>query len=327
MNNPAKILNVCVLGGTGFIGTELIARLNAAGHRVRVLTRKLAAASHLRVLPGVEVSVANVHAPAVLVAAFAGIDVVINLVGILNESGRSGAGFRRAHTELAASIVTAAHATRVKRLLQMSSLGARIDGPSHYLRSRGAAEQHIDAHAGRLDYHIFRPSVVFGDGDSLTNRFASLLRLSGGWLPLAKPDTRFAPVYVGDVAEAFVRCLHGGPVDGAPPDARRYQLCGPDILSLEQLVRLTANYAALPSHILRLPDFVARIQAAVMDFVPGKPFSTDNYRSLSEDSVCSSGGLLRLGIRPRSMAAVLPTYLGSASRESRLDAARRRAGR
>ena len=124
-----------------------------------------------------------------------------------------------------------------------------------------------------------------------------------------------------------MRCLHGGRRNDAAPDGRRYELCGPDVVTLEQLVRLTAYNAGLPCHIVRLPDFAARMQAAVMDFVPGKPFSTDNYRSLSEDSLCRRNDLARLGIKPTPMATVLPTYLGNASRDARLDVARRQAGR
>jgi NADH dehydrogenase len=315
-------LQVCILGGTGFIGTELASRLTRAGHAVRILTRRLAAAGHLRVLPQVEVIVANVHEPAVLSRHLAGVDVAINLVGILNESGRSGAGFRRAHTELTEKLIAAAQQQRVERLLQMSSLGAAVDGPSHYLRSKGAAERAIRAAPNNLDYTIFRPSVVFGPRDSLTNRFAGLLRLSGGVLPLARPDARMSPIFVGDVAEAFVRALHGGATS-----RQSYDLCGPEVMTLEAIVRKTAQCAGLPCHIIRLPDFVARIQAFVMDFLPGKPFSTDNYRSLSVDNVCVDNGCARLDLTPLSMDAVLPGFLGAAAREAKLDAARSRVGR
>jgi NADH dehydrogenase len=319
---PGPPLLICLLGGSGFIGTELAARLARDGHRLRIVTRRFATAAHLRVLPNCEIVVADVHRQDTLGRVLSDVDVVVNLIGILNESGRSGAGFRRAHAELARRVVDAAVARRVTRLLQMSSLGADVNGPSHYLRSKGEAERAVRAAPATLDTTIFRPSVVFGPRDSLTNRFAGLLRLSAGWLPLAKPNARFAPVYVGDVADAFVRALRGGPTSG-----RTYELCGPDVVTLEQLVRMTAATAGLPCHVVRLPDFIARVQAFVMDFLPGKPFSTDNYRSLSQDSVCRENGCAQLGLTPSSISAVLPTYLGSAARESRLDAARSRVGR
>ncbi|MGB8327880.1 MAG: NAD(P)H-binding protein, partial [Steroidobacteraceae bacterium] len=195
----AAPLSICVLGGSGFVGSELVASLAAARHRIRVLTRHAASAQHLLVLPTVEVVVADIHNPPALARQFTGIDVVVNLVGILNERGRDGSGFRRAHTELARKIVTAARAARVGRILQMSALGADArHGPSHYLQTKGAAEEAIRTGALDVEFVIFRPSVIFGPGDGFTNRFAQLLRLAGGVLPLPGARTRFAPVYVGD---------------------------------------------------------------------------------------------------------------------------------
>jgi uncharacterized protein YbjT (DUF2867 family) len=152
---------------------------------------------------------------------------------------------------------------------------------------------------------IFRPSVIFGPYDSLTNRFAQLLRLSAGVLPLARADARFAPVSVFDVAAAFARALEDPVSRGAT-----YELCGPAVMSLEEIVRLTARTAALPCHILALPNFIGRLQGALMGLLPGKPFSLDNFRSLSIDCVCRENGCAALGIRPQPMLAVLPGYLG-----------------
>lgn len=306
--------SICVLGGTGFVGTELVTRLAAGGHHVRVLTRNAAHGRHLLVLPEVELVVANVHAPGVLWRQFGGIEIVVNLVGILNERGRSGAGFREAHTELARKVVAAARERRVLRLLHMSALGADAErGPSHYLRTKGEAESIVAAAAPQLEHAIFRPSVIFGPGDSLTNRFARLLRFSGGFLPLAKARARFAPVFVNDVAEAFARALHGAGTNG-----QTYELCGPEIVTLEELVRFVARTADLPCRILRLPDPIARLQAFVMDFVPGKPLSSDNLRSLSQDSLCRESGCARLGIEPAAMSAVVPTYLMPRARAGRI---------
>ncbi|MDE2052654.1 MAG: complex I NDUFA9 subunit family protein [Gammaproteobacteria bacterium] len=310
-------LNICVLGGTGFVGTELVTRLVNKGHWVRIPTRSPAHGQHLRVLSTVELVTANVHDSRTLGQLLAGMDAVINLVGILNESGS--ATFQSAHTDLAAKLVAAARGARIRRLLQMSAVGAdREHGPSRYLRSKGEAEALIRGAAAHLDFTIFRPSVIFGPRDSLTNRFAALLRLPGGFLPLARPRARFAPVYVGDVADAFVRALEGrGSFD------ETYELCGPDVLTLEQLVRMTAAVAQLPCRILGLPDALGRLQAALLGLLPGKPFSLDNFRSLTLDSVCTQNGLARLGIAPRHMAAVLPFYLGPFLGPTELDAARK----
>jgi uncharacterized protein YbjT (DUF2867 family) len=310
-------MSICVLGGAGFVGTELVTRLVRQGHWVRVPTRSPGHGQHLRVLSTAELLVANVHDPRTLGQLLTGMDAAINLIGILNESGR--ATFQSVHADLAAKLVAAARLTKVRRLLQMSAVGADPDrGPSRYLRSKGAAEGHIRAAAAHLDFTIFRPSVIFGPRDSLTNRFATLLRLAGGFLPLARAQARFAPVYVGDVADAFVRTL-----DDRACFGETYELCGPQVVTLEQLVRLTAAVARRPCRILRLPDALGRLQAALLGLLPGKPLSLDNFRSLTVDSVCSQDGLARLGLAPHHMMAVLPFYLGTFIGPAELDAARR----
>ena len=310
-------LNICVLGGAGFVGTELVTRLVRQGHWVRVPTRSLAHAQHLKVLSTVELVTANVHDPRTLGQLLGGMDAVINLIGILNESGR--ATFQSVHADLAAKLIAAMRGTRIRRLLQMSAAGAdRERGPSRYLRSKGEAEGYIRAAAGHLDFTIFRPSVIFGPRDSLTNRFATLLRLGGGFLPLARSQARFAPAYVADVAEAFVRTL-----DDKGSFGETYELCGPETLTLEQIVRMTSAVAQLPCRILRLPDPLGRLQAAILGLLPGKPLSLDNFRSLTVDSVCTENGFARLGIAPRHMVAVLPYYLGPFTGPTELDAARK----
>ena len=312
-----KTLGICVLGGTGFVGTELVTRLADAGHVVRVPTRHITHGLHLRVLPTVELVVANVHSAGTLGQLFSGMDVVVNLVGILNEGGGRGS-FRGAHSELAGKVIEAMRATRITRLLHMSALGAGAQAPSRYLRSKGEAEALVRVSAATLNATLFRPSVIFGPRDSLTNRFAGLLRLSRGVLPLARPHARFAPVYVHDVVESFVRALNNRDARG-----KSYELCGPDVMTLEELVRITANAAGLPCHVIGLPNFIAWMQAAVMNFLPGKPFSTDNFRSLSVDSVCKQDGCAALGIVPKRMEAVIAGYLTDRSVKSRFDDYRR----
>ena len=297
---------VAILGGTGFVGTALVSRLAGGGARVRVLTRNLLHAKALQVLPDVELISANVFDPRALGRALRGCDAVINLVGILNERGFGGAGFDWVHHELTRRVVEAAIASDVPIMLQMSSLGADAkSAPSYYLRSKGAAEDAVRAASARLDFSIFRPSVIFGPHDSLFNRFAGLLRMTGGVLPLAKPDARLAPIFVDDVTLAFTRALE----QRSRASRQSFDLCGPEIVSLEQLVRLTAQLIGIRARIVRLPDALAYAQALVMNLVPGKPFSTDNYRSLSVESVCRDNGCARLGIAPRPLRAILPGYL------------------
>jgi uncharacterized protein YbjT (DUF2867 family) len=318
-------VNICVLGGTGFVGTELVARLALDGHWVRVPTRNLARAQSLRVLDTVELRVADVHAPSALSQLFADCDAVINLVGILNP--RRGASFQAVHAELPAKILATARGAGVRHVLHMSALGADARAPSEYLRTKAAGEAQLRAATPpsaqpQPAVTIFRPSVIFGAGDSLTNRFTRLLRLTAGFLPLARARARFAPIHVADVAEAFRRAL-GARASFGPA----YQLCGPEVMTLAQIVRLSARVARLPCHILPLPDLAARVQGAVMGLLPGKPFSLDNFRSLTVDCVCNEDGCARLGIRPRHMLAVLPTYLGDDDTETQLALLRRTADR
>jgi NADH dehydrogenase len=314
---------VCVLGGSGFVGTHLVSRLHAASFRVRVLTRHRERNRHLLVLPSVQVVEVDVNDPMLLREAMAGADVVINLVGILNEHGDKGKGFHKAHVELATRVIDFCKRNGTSRLLHMSALGAAPQAPSNYLRSKGIAEDHVMAAQGSgLDVTVFRPSVIFGPEDSLLNRFASLLRLSP-LLPLAKPKARFAPVYVGDVADAFMQALTSKSSIG-----RRYDLCGPTVYTLKELVTYVKKTLGAHTLIVGLGDTLSMIQAAMLEYVPGKPLSKDNLRSLSIDSVCSDqNGLEALGIKPTPLAAVAPQYLAHRNLKGRYAEYRREAGR
>jgi uncharacterized protein YbjT (DUF2867 family) len=305
--------SIVVLGGTGFLGTRLIARLIKDGHRVTALSRDREQHKHLLVLPGLTLENCDVYEEAQLSERFRGKDVVINLIGILNERGFSGSGFKRAHTELTRGVLLAARSAAVGRLLQVSALKAAVDAPSYYLRSKGEADQLIRESNAALDWTIFQPSVMFGPGDSFLNRFAGLLASIPLAFPLAKPNARFQPVFVDDVIEAILRCLHGGAAS-----RKVYELGGPQIYSLREIVGLVAKLTGRRRWIIGLPDIAARIQALIMNFVPGRPFSTDNYRSLTIDSVCTEDGFAKLGIKPQSMVASARQYLGALEDNARL---------
>ena len=313
---------MAVLGGTGFLGTRLVARLIKDGHRVTVLSRDREQHKHLLVLPGLTLENCDVYEEGRLSEHLRGKDAVINLIGILNERGFGGAGFRRAHTELTRGVLQAARSAGVTRLLQVSALKAAVDAPSYYLRSKGDAEQLIRESNSALDWTIFQPSVMFGPGDSFLNRFAGLLAAIPWVFPLAKPNARFQPVLVDDVIEAVLRCLHGG-----ASSRRTYELGGPQVYSLREIVGLVAKLTGRRRWIMGLPDPVARMQALVMDFVPGRPFSSDNYRSLTIDSVCTEDGFAKLGIKPQSMVASARQYLGAFEDNARLSHNRASAGR
>jgi NADH dehydrogenase len=315
-------LKICVLGGTGFVGQALVERLVADGHDVAVISRNHARHLERQLPPNAAVHDCDEYDVAALARALRGSDVAINLVGILNETGGfgrndSGRGFQHAHVDLTRGLIAACNEAGVPRLLQMSALNAGR-GRSHYLRTRGEAEELVKA--STLDWTIFQPSVIFGQGDGLFCRFAALLKLTGPVLPLARAGAKFAPVYIGDVVEAFRRAL------GDPGAVRQtYELYGPQIVTLADIVRITARQLGMRRLVVPLPDALGRLQAFAMDFVPGKPFSSDNYRSLLTDAVGGIDGLHRLGIVPTNMSAILPDILGHGEdRQARLDRYRAR---
>ncbi len=310
---------ICLLGGTGFVGRHLAARLALQDMDVKILTRSTARHRDLLVLPGVALVAANIQDPKTLLREFSGCHTVINLVGILNERGHRGTGFEQVHLELVRKIIGACESSGVVRLLHMSALNAAEDAPSHYLRSKGQAAKRVLEAQGRLHATVFEPSVIFGPGDSFINRFAALLKMTPGVFPLACPRARLAPVYVGDVVEALVRSLSLRASFG-----QRYSLCGPQIYTLRQLVRYTARLMGMHPIILGLPRPLSWLQAASMEWLPGKPFSLDNYRSLQLDSVCQTNGFGQFSIEPRSLQAVAPLYLGKTTQQAELDRLRRR---
>ena len=298
-----KALKLCLLGGTGFVGTHLVHRLASLGHSVTVLTRRPERHREFRIGSTVTLLQANPYDTDALQTVFTGMDCVINLVGILNEEGKS--LFQNAHVELPRGIVKSMREAGVTRLLHMSALNANVnESHSRYLKTKGEGED-LMHNAPGLEVTSFCPSVIFGPGDSFFNRFAGLLQISPPLFPLACADAKFAPVYIGDVVEAFVVALEGKATIG-----QRLELCGPKVYSLKELVEFTAKQIGRKTLVTGLPDFAARLQGYLLGLVPGKPFTIDNYYSLQKDSVCSKPALIGLGITPRSIEAVVPTYLG-----------------
>jgi len=317
--------NICVLGGTGFVGHHVVSQLAKAGYNVRVLTCHRERHRELLVLPTVEVITADVHDTSLLQKYFTNQDAVINLVGILNEPRDNGRGFYHAHVELAQKVVDACQAKGVKRLLHMSALNADAKkGSSHYLRSKGVAEDLVH-NARYLEVTSFRPSVIFGPGDSFFNRFACLLFRLPFAFPLACGTARFAPVYVEDIATVFLKSINDSSTYG-----KRYDLCGPKNYTLKQLVEFTASNIEVKRNIIALGKWLSLLQANIFQYFPGKPFSRDNYRSMQMDSICKDNGeTLKtvFNITPKSIEAVVPRYLKDQSCRRRYDEFRQRAHR
>ena len=299
--------SVLVIGGTGFIGGHLVAQLAATGRRVIVPTRHVSRARKFSVLPTVEVVQANVHDRADLARLVRKVDAVINLVGVLH-SGRGVAGsrygpaFATAHVDLPKKIVAACFEANVRRYLHMSALGASPQASSMYLRSKADGE--AAALASGLEATVFRPSVVFGPDDQFLNLFATLQKFFPV-MPLGGAAARFQPVYVGDVAQAFVHALENPATFG-----KVYELGGPKIYTLLQLVRLAGELAGHPRPVIALPAPLARLQAWALEWMPGGPLmSRDNLDSMKQDNVTQGPIAPELDINPTALETVAPQYL------------------
>jgi uncharacterized protein YbjT (DUF2867 family) len=317
--------NVLVIGGAGFIGRHIVNRLIDRGARVTVPTRHRARAGHLITLPTIDVVEANVNDDAALGQLTAGRDAVINLVGILQGSRASpyGPEFARAHVELPRRIVRSCEAHAVRRYLHMSSLGADSNGPSMYQRSKGDGEAAV--RASKLDWTIFQPSVVFGPEDKFLNTFATLASIAPV-LPIANAQARFQPIYVGDLADAFVNAL-----DNRTTFRKAYELAGPRIYTLKELVQFAARTSGHPRPVIGLPGGLARAQAIMMELAPGEPMmSRDNLDSMQRDNVASTQPYVpppELGLELRPMESEAALYLAGQNSRSRLGTFRERARR
>ncbi|MEO8297936.1 MAG: complex I NDUFA9 subunit family protein [Burkholderiales bacterium] len=321
--SPSRVL---VLGGTGFVGRSLVARLSAdgAGPRVVVPSRRPARAKALAMLPGVELLAADVHDEATLVRLLAGCDAVVNLVAVLHGHATR---FQQVHVELPRKLARACHAAGVRRLLHVSALGVPAQAeqaPSHYLASkaRGEAVLHAAAAEFGLDVTVLRPSVIFGADDRFINLFAALQAWSP-FVPLAGADARFQPVWVEDVAAALLRCLH----DRSTFD-QTCECAGPDVYRLRDLVALAGQWSGHARPIIALPMALGRVQAALLSLLPGEPLmSADNLASMRTPNVASGTlpGLAQLGIHPAGLASVMPAVLAQGPAE--MDRWRRAAGR
>ena len=311
------ITTVAIIGGSGFVGRHLCHRLAAEGYRVRVASRdRERAKDQLIFLPTVEVTSVNVHDPRELAAFARGADAMINLVGVLHE-GKGTGSFQAAHVELAAKVVNACRDLGIRRLVHMSALQASPSGPSRYLRTKGEAEA-IVRNSG-LAWTICRPSVVFGNGDSFLSVFAELLRVFPVVF-LGCPNARFQPVFVEDVAAAFVRSL-------TDPDSvgQSYDLCGPKVYRLRELIEIAGAVTGRQRPIIGLNDTLSYWQAFAMELLPVKLMTRDNFRSMQVPSVCDCS--FPFGIEPTPLEAIAPAYLAHLTPRRRYQWMRSRARR
>lgn len=317
----SSMKQVLVLGGTGFVGRAVCECLaeRAPATRVRVPTRRPAHGNSVRFLPNVDLLSANVHDEAELRRLVAGCDAVVNLVAILH--GRA-AAFEQVHVALPRKLAQACQAASVRRVVHVSALGVGSNAPSNYLRSKSAGEAVLQE--AKLDLTVLRPSVIFGVDDHFLNLFAQLQAVAPVF-PLAGSDARFQPVWVQDVANGIVAALLQGRSIG-----QVIECAGPHVLTLSELVRLSGRWAGVERAQIPLPAAVGRLQAALMEWLPGVPLmSRDNVDSMRVPNVATGQlpGLQSLGITPAALAAVAPGYLGRHQGLARLDVWRRLARR
>ena len=307
------IREVCVLGGSGFVGRHLCHALVSRGLRVRVPTRDRERAKALITLPTVDVLEADIHDTEQLKRLVRGCDAVINLVGVLHD-GRSARSFVASHVELVRKTVDACRQLRVRRLLHMSAIGADANGPSEYVRTKAQGERVV--RESGLDFTIFRPSVIFGREDSFLNLFA---RLQGVFpvMPLGSPNARFQPVYVLDVAAVFATALTR--LDSV---GKIYELGGPQVYTLRELVAYTGELTGKRRPIVPLGKGLSYLQALVAEHLPGKLLTRDNYRSMQVDNVTAER--LPFGIEATALESVAPAWLAGRTPRSRYHQFRRR---
>jgi NADH dehydrogenase len=311
---------ICVLGGTGFVGTSLCERLVRAGNgggnvNVIVPTRRASHGNRVRFLPGVEPRVLDVHDDKALLRALGDCDAVVNLVAILHGSA---AEFERVHVALPQRLARLCQAVGIRRVVHVSALGVGGGNePSHYLRSKAQGEAVWKASG--LDVTLLRPSVMFGADDKFLNLFAQLQSLFP-LVPLAASDAKFQPVWVEDVAEAIVRGLQQPATIG-----QTIECAGPDVMTLAEIVCAAGRWSGHARPVLPLPLGLGKLQALAMELLPGVPLmSRDNLDSAQVPNVASGTlpGLESLGITPTALAAIAPGYLGKTDGRTKLDALR-----
>jgi uncharacterized protein YbjT (DUF2867 family) len=310
-NNPNTLITI--IGGSGFIGQALAARLvklrQGSGKGIRVVSRGLGKTNPLRVLPGIDIVQSPLSQEGDIADALSDSEVVINLVGILqSRTGKPwGPDFDEAHVKLPARIARVMQRAGMTRLIHVSALGASETAPSMYLRSKAAGELSL-RRAGHLDLSILRPSVVFGPGDAFLNLFARMQSVLPV-LPLVTPHARFQPIYIGDLITAITSCI-----DRPETAGKIYDCAGPDVLSLYEIAYWAGHYANCRRPILALPDGLAWLQAVIMERMPGRPLlSRDNLASASQPNVATGPMDPILGIsQPIGLHTVAPHFLGQA---------------
>jgi uncharacterized protein YbjT (DUF2867 family) len=294
-----------VIGGSGFIGRYVVQKLAAQGHRVRVAVRNPNLAQFLKPLGAVgqiQIVQANVRHAGSIASAVAGADGVVNLVGLLFESGHQ--TFDDVQAEGAATVAKACAQAGVRALVHVSAIGADIESEANYARTKGAAEAAVREAFSAVT--VLRPSVVFGPEDGFFNRFAGLAKLSPLVFPVIAGDAKLQPVYVLDVAEAISQALQSGAHAG-----HTYELGGPKVYTLRELVRFILTEIQAKRALIEVPMGIARLQALVLGLLPNPIVTRDQLKMLETPNVVGTGGngFAAFGVSPTPVEAIVPGYL------------------
>lgn len=298
--------NIVVLGGTGFIGKQIVLKLINLGKNVKVITRQLPT-QQLTYASQAEYVKCDVYNEQQLIQCLDGTDAVINLIGILNSDNDApyGKAFAKTHVALPALIISICKKLSIKRLLHMSALNASLSAPSMYLRSRAEGERLVRQAQlnNQLLTTIYRPSIVYGPNDHLLNTF-SKLQTYLPIIPLACAHARFQPIHVNDVAQAFINTL-----DKPQAIGKIYELGGPTVYTLKEIMSLVGQAKGRSRMIISLPQQVAYYQAMIFEKLPGQLITRDNLKSMSVDSTLSKTLDSELNISPVILDDVIKTCL------------------
>ena len=307
---------ITILGGTGFIGSQLCAKLSPLCDKIHVLTRNTEANKDLKLIPNLEIIQANVSDDRTLNSMFASSDIVINTIGILNESGRDNT-FYNLHYELTKKVSNAIKINKVKRYLHISSLNADPRAISQYLITKGLAENYIRDNTNNFcNTTIFRPSIVFGEDDSFFNKFATILKFLPVF-PLACPDSKFMPIYVNELTDFMVSTIRDNTTYG-----QKIDVTGPNEYTFRQLIDITLKSLKIRRLIIPLNYTLSKLQAVIFQRLPGKLFTLDNFLSLQTDSCSNEGFKGKLALED-----IVPGYLNFSLKQKHIENLRKKSGR
>ena len=307
---------ITIIGGMGFIGSQLVAKLSKFCKKIVILTRNKSSNSGITVLPNLEIIQVDINDERILKEYTKGSDILINLVGILNEFDKINT-FKLIHYDLVKKISNAIQANKIKRFLHISSLNANPTSSSNYLKTKGMAEDFLLQNtSGFCKVTIFRPSIVFGEKDSFFNKFAKILKFSPIF-PLACPAAKFMPIYIHDLTDFIIDSIN---------DTKTYNtsidVTGPKEYTFRELINLTLKSLRIRRLVIPLGDNLSKIQAIIFERLPGKLFSIDNYHSLKVDSISSEG------FKGTTCAEdVVPTYLNRLKNKNHIEELRKKSGR